>query len=247
MISPRAAADRVGAAEATHDVITVERQDHIVARGSRQHVRSRRSDQGRGLSAAVRRLRPHGGRRHQSSAHHGHKHHDPRQPYPSTPAWRLHPQTPTPRSIERRAYTVLAVAATTADARIKIGFVCYDSPGSDTGSNANLNGEYVKIKNTGTRARVLTGWRFTTTSTTATRSARSHCAVAVTSRSTPATARTPPRTGTGGTKPARVQEVLTTASRGTRFFALTLLGEQATGPHQLGAGPDSFAAAPIAI
>jgi hypothetical protein len=56
--------------------------------------------------------------------------------------------------------SVLGLAATaTAGAQIKIGFVQYDSPGSDTGSNASLNGEYVKIKNTGTRARVLTGWR----------------------------------------------------------------------------------------
>jgi hypothetical protein len=57
------------------------------------------------------------------------------------------------------ASTMLLATATAATAAVKIGFVYYDSPGSDTGSNASLNGEYVKIKNTGTRARVLTGWR----------------------------------------------------------------------------------------
>lgn len=57
------------------------------------------------------------------------------------------------------AVTVLLATVVAASAQIKIGFVYYDSPGSDTGSNSSLNPEYVKIKNTGTRARVLTGWR----------------------------------------------------------------------------------------
>jgi hypothetical protein len=57
------------------------------------------------------------------------------------------------------ASTILLATATAATAGIKIGFVYYNSPGSDTGSNSSLNGEYVKIKNTGTAAKVLTGWR----------------------------------------------------------------------------------------
>jgi hypothetical protein len=57
------------------------------------------------------------------------------------------------------AGTVLLATATAATAEVKIGFVYYDSPGSDTGSNTSLNGEYVKIKNTGSAAKVLTGWR----------------------------------------------------------------------------------------
>jgi Lamin Tail Domain len=57
------------------------------------------------------------------------------------------------------ASTMLLATATAAMAEIKIGFVYFDSPGSDTGSNASLNAEYVKIKNTGSRATVLTGWR----------------------------------------------------------------------------------------
>jgi hypothetical protein len=35
----------------------------------------------------------------------------------------------------------------------------WGAPGSDTGSNASLNAEYVKIKNTGSRAKALTSWR----------------------------------------------------------------------------------------
>jgi hypothetical protein len=34
----------------------------------------------------------------------------------------------------------------------------YDSPGSDRGSSASLNAEYVVIKNTASTARSLTGW-----------------------------------------------------------------------------------------
>ncbi len=45
-----------------------------------------------------------------------------------------------------------------ASAAIRITKIYYDSPGSDTGSNASLNAEYVLIKNTGTRAKTLTGW-----------------------------------------------------------------------------------------
>jgi hypothetical protein len=36
--------------------------------------------------------------------------------------------------------------------------VSYDSPGSDGGSNASLNAEWVAIKNTGIHARQLRGW-----------------------------------------------------------------------------------------
>lgn len=41
---------------------------------------------------------------------------------------------------------------------IRITRVSYDSPGSDTGSNASLNAEWVAIKNNGNRARQLRGW-----------------------------------------------------------------------------------------
>ena len=35
----------------------------------------------------------------------------------------------------------------------------YNSPGSDTGSNSSLNGEWVRITNSSSAARVLTGWK----------------------------------------------------------------------------------------
>ena len=34
----------------------------------------------------------------------------------------------------------------------------YDSPGKDTGSNSSLNAEWVRVTNTTTKKRVLTGW-----------------------------------------------------------------------------------------
>lgn len=34
----------------------------------------------------------------------------------------------------------------------------YNSPGSDTRSNASLNAEYIQLKNTSTVAKVVTGW-----------------------------------------------------------------------------------------
>ncbi|WP_076259234.1 lamin tail domain-containing protein [Intrasporangium flavum] len=51
-------------------------------------------------------------------------------------------------------------AATEAQAlpAVMIYKVQYDSPGSDTGSNSSLNGEYVVLKNTTRSNRVLTGW-----------------------------------------------------------------------------------------
>jgi hypothetical protein len=41
---------------------------------------------------------------------------------------------------------------------IQITKVYYNSPGSDTGSNTSLNAEWVRITNTGTTSRYLTGW-----------------------------------------------------------------------------------------
>lgn len=42
---------------------------------------------------------------------------------------------------------------------VRIARVSYDSPGSDTGSNPSLNAEWVAIKNNGSRARQLRGWK----------------------------------------------------------------------------------------
>ncbi|MCA1706905.1 MAG: lamin tail domain-containing protein [Actinobacteria bacterium] len=52
----------------------------------------------------------------------------------------------------------VAVAAP-AFAAIRFTKIQYESPGPDTGSNDSLNAEFVVIKNKGTRAKILTGWK----------------------------------------------------------------------------------------
>jgi hypothetical protein len=44
---------------------------------------------------------------------------------------------------------------------VHIAEIYYNSPGSDNGSNASLNAEWVKITNSTTRAASLTGWTLT--------------------------------------------------------------------------------------
>lgn len=58
------------------------------------------------------------------------------------------------------AATVGVIAASPAGAApaIRVVKVYYDSPGSDTGSNTSINGEYVILKNVTASARSLTGW-----------------------------------------------------------------------------------------
>lgn len=41
---------------------------------------------------------------------------------------------------------------------VRITSIYFDPPGSDDGSNGSLNGEWVAIKNTTTRAKLITGW-----------------------------------------------------------------------------------------
>lgn len=52
----------------------------------------------------------------------------------------------------------LASSSDAATPAVKISYVYFDSPGSDTGSTASLNTEYVRITNTTSTARSLTGW-----------------------------------------------------------------------------------------
>jgi len=52
----------------------------------------------------------------------------------------------------------MVVPAAPAFAAIRITKVYVNSPGSDTGSNKSLNNEYITLKNTGSKARRLTGW-----------------------------------------------------------------------------------------
>ena len=54
----------------------------------------------------------------------------------------------------------MTLAAPAADAApaVKVSKVYYDSPGSDTGSNTSLNGEYFVVRNTTSSARSIGGW-----------------------------------------------------------------------------------------
>jgi hypothetical protein len=54
--------------------------------------------------------------------------------------------------------TVLAPSAS-ADPPLRFTAVQYDPPGSDTGTNASLNAEWIRVKNSGTRTQTLTGWK----------------------------------------------------------------------------------------
>src|SRR3954468_23563858 len=51
-----------------------------------------------------------------------------------------------------------------AASAVRISGVQYDSPGSDTGSNYSLNGEWVKITNYASTRRTLTSWTLRDTS-----------------------------------------------------------------------------------
>jgi len=55
---------------------------------------------------------------------------------------------------------VLPMAAAPAEAAsaVRISPLQYDSPGSDSGSNASLNAEWVRVHNYSTTKKVLTGW-----------------------------------------------------------------------------------------
>jgi hypothetical protein len=56
------------------------------------------------------------------------------------------------------AATLMTAVPAQAASPIQLGKIQYDSPGTDSRSNASLNAEYVVIKNTGTTSRALTGW-----------------------------------------------------------------------------------------
>ena len=53
---------------------------------------------------------------------------------------------------------VAAAVAPVSSGAIRITKISYDSPGSDRGSNSSLNAEWIRIKNTGSSAKALTGW-----------------------------------------------------------------------------------------
>ena len=55
-------------------------------------------------------------------------------------------------------FGLLAPASAEAVPAIRITQIQYDSPGSDKGSNASLNSEWVRITNTTAQNRSLSGW-----------------------------------------------------------------------------------------
>jgi hypothetical protein len=59
------------------------------------------------------------------------------------------------------ALCFLIAAAPSALAAVKFAKVQYESPGPDTGSNSSLNSEFVVIKNAGSSAISLRGWKLT--------------------------------------------------------------------------------------
>jgi Lamin Tail Domain len=53
---------------------------------------------------------------------------------------------------------LVTLPAASAAAAINIESIRYDPAGDDDGSNASLNGERIRIENTGVNARTLRGW-----------------------------------------------------------------------------------------
>jgi Lamin Tail Domain len=56
------------------------------------------------------------------------------------------------------ALIALAVLVPAAPGAIRIVRIYYDSPGTDTGTNASLNAEWIRLKNTGSAGRQLRNW-----------------------------------------------------------------------------------------
>jgi hypothetical protein len=54
--------------------------------------------------------------------------------------------------------TAPSAVAASSTSGAKIIAIYFDSPGSDTGSNTSLNGEWVQIRNTTTTTKTLTHW-----------------------------------------------------------------------------------------
>jgi hypothetical protein len=57
------------------------------------------------------------------------------------------------------ALTIGVAIPAQASSRVRIYLVYYNSPGTDTRSNASLNGEYITLKNSGTTSQNLYGWK----------------------------------------------------------------------------------------
>ncbi len=73
-------------------------------------------------------------------------------------AARLAAVTLTVASLTALPLTFAASSGAATTPAVKISYVSFDSPGSDKGGNTSLNAEYVRITNTTSTARNLTGW-----------------------------------------------------------------------------------------
>jgi hypothetical protein len=54
--------------------------------------------------------------------------------------------------------SLLAAPGASAAPAVKISYVYFDSPGSDSGTNTSLNAEYVRIKNVSSTNKSIAGW-----------------------------------------------------------------------------------------
>lgn len=54
--------------------------------------------------------------------------------------------------------TLLIAAPAQAASPVRFSYIQYDSPGKDTGSNASLNAEWIRVTNHSKQARALSGW-----------------------------------------------------------------------------------------
>lgn len=61
-------------------------------------------------------------------------------------------------SVTAAAVTGAALPADAATGFVHFSKVYYNSPGSDRGSNKSLNAEWVRVKNTTSKTKILTGW-----------------------------------------------------------------------------------------
>lgn len=52
----------------------------------------------------------------------------------------------------------MTIAPANAASAVRFSGAQYNSPGSDTGTNASLNAEWIRVTNHGSKARSLTGW-----------------------------------------------------------------------------------------
>jgi Lamin Tail Domain len=56
------------------------------------------------------------------------------------------------------SFTALAAPAQAATPWVLVDAIYFNSPGSDTGSNASLNGEWIRLRNTTSKPVTITGW-----------------------------------------------------------------------------------------